>query len=71
MEGGGMSERAGRRLSARPPAETDRGSRIQLLAIVVITLGLMIGGVLVVVLGEDFPFVPDATPVAVTATPTS
>lgn len=47
----------------RPPAESDRGSRLQLIAIVVITVGLMVGGILVGVLGRDFPFVPDATPV--------
>lgn len=48
---------------------TDRWSRVQLIAIVVITLGLMLAGVLVPVLGDAFPFVPDATPLPTAATP--
>ena len=64
--GQGPGVRAG---TGRPPAGTDRWSRIQLIALLAITLGLMIGGVLVVVLGEDFPFVPDPTPVPAAATP--
>lgn len=62
-----MRERAAG--AGRPPAGGDRGSRIQLIAIVVITLGLMIGGVLVVLLGDAFPFVPDATAVPAIASP--
>lgn len=59
----------GRRGAARPRGGTDRWSRVQLIALLVITLGLMLLGVLVPVLGDAFPFVPDATPAPAAATP--
>jgi len=53
-----MAERAGNGRGRRLPTE--------LVVILVVTLLVMIGGMLVALLREDFPFVPDATPVPAT-----
>ncbi len=58
-----------RRQGRRERPGTDRWSRVQLIAILVITLGLMLAGVLVPVLGDAFPFVPDATPIPAVTPP--
>jgi len=53
------------------PTQTDRGSRIQLWAIILVTLLVMVLGVLVVVaperMGVPQPAPPAATPVATTS----